>query len=533
MKSCLANSVFYSIFYSLRKSFGLAWVPFKKLDMASPFRFSVFSSVLMSLIILSPVLGPIPAGQAQTSLSPAATSASASSSSAPSLATSSSQAADPQLQIRLGEGTLRKSLVAVQPLQFFGNPSVFPQYQKWGAELYQVIQNDLAFSTYFDVRAFPEDSPRTSLRPQPTDVGGFNFDKWKMAGMDYLIRGGFSATKKDLTFEVYAYAVEGRQLVLGRKYTGPYSEIRKLAHTFANELLKELSGKEGFFLSRIVVSTDREVAPKKEIYVMDWDGANPEQVTQHQSVAFSPTWTSDPDLIGYSAFIKRAKTKTPNTDLLLYNLKTRKRWMISYRKGMNSGASFEPDGKHLLVTMSYEGDANIYRLDLEGKKIDTLVKGPLGALNVEPAANPDGTKFAFVSDKLGFPMVYTARRDGSGVESEVKGEVRGKFFASPAWSPDGKKLAFSAQVDDNFDIYVKHMDSGRIDRITKAKRYDGKAANNEDPTFSPDGRLIMYTSNRTGKNQIYVSDLKAENEWPITSDNHNYFKPKWSKNLSP
>jgi TolB protein len=76
-----------------------------------------------------------------------------------------------------------------------------------------------------------------------------------------------------------------------------------------------------------------------------------------------------------------------------------------------------------------------------------------------------------------------------------------------------------------------NADGSGMVRITSAKKPNGKWANNEDPVFSPDGRLLMYTSNRTGKNQIYISNLDGSEERRVTTDSHNYFKPKWSKNL--
>jgi len=53
-------------------------------------------------------------------------------------------------------------------------------------------------------------------------------------------------------------------------------------------------------------------------------------------------------------------------------------------------------------------------------------------------------------------------------------------------------------------------------------------ATNEDPSWSPDGRYIVFTSNRTGSNQLYMVSADGSNERRITYDKHNYYKPKWS-----
>jgi hypothetical protein len=80
----------------------------------------------------------------------------------------------------------------------------------------------------------------------------------------------------------------------------------------------------------------------------------------------------------------------------------------------------------------------------------------------------------------------------------------------------------------NFDIFVMDVSGQNLSRVTSAKKANGKAADNEDPHFSPDGRFIVYTSNRTGKNQIYFSTVDGSEERQVTQDSHNYYRPKWS-----
>ncbi len=74
-------------------------------------------------------------------------------------------------------------------------------------------------------------------------------------------------------------------------------------------------------------------------------------------------------------------------------------------------------------------------------------------------------------------------------------------------------------------------DGSNINRVTSATKTNGKRASNEDPSFSPDGRFVVYTSNRTGHNQIFMSSIDGTQERRVTNDSYNYFKPKWSNNL--
>ena len=76
-----------------------------------------------------------------------------------------------------------------------------------------------------------------------------------------------------------------------------------------------------------------------------------------------------------------------------------------------------------------------------------------------------------------------------------------------------------------------NADGTGLNRVTSAKKANGQWAHNEDPSFSADSRYVVYTSNRTGKNQIFISTIDGTEERRVTNDTYNYYKPKWSQNL--
>lgn len=436
-----------------------------------------------------------------------------------------------QPYIKLGEAKTKKSLIAFPPLQYQGATAAQTNYQSVGSDLFNVINDDLSVSTYFNFiphSAFVEDTSKTSLKPAPGDPKGFDFKKWGPLGAEFLIRGAFTIAGSELNLEIYLYHVGKGELVFGKKYKSTVSGARRVAHTFANDVLKALTGKEGMFLSKIVVSSDRAGGKSKEIFTMDWDAANALRITQHQSLAMSPAWSRDGKKIAYTATVQRSRTKLRNHDMFLYDLATGKRQLISFRQGMNSGASFSPNSDHLFLTISEGSKPDIYKITYDGKIVHRITKGPAGAMNVEPAVSSDGSKIAFSSNRSGKPMIYVAKVDGS---NPLRKTFAGQFNASPSWSPDGKKIAFAGFESDHFDIFVMNADGTQMVRITQAKKPNGRSANNEDPSFSPDGRFIMYTSDRTGKNQIYFSNLDGTEERRVTNDRYNYYKAKWSPNL--
>ena len=439
--------------------------------------------------------------------------------------------AESPIHLNVGDAKFKRSIVALPSFQYLGTPGISKNYIVVGKEIYDTLLFDLSVSSYFDFlkrEAFIEDVSKVSLRPVADEASGFNYASWKQIGTDFLIRAGYKIVDDEVTLETYLYYVPQQKKVLSKTYKGSTKSTRIIAHTFANDIVKELTGIKGFFLSKLVTSRTTE-PQQREIFVMDWDGANVKAITHHHSIANSPAWSTDGKKIGYRNFTYHTTERTRNADLFFYDLGSQERKLISARPGINSGVSFFPDGKYIALTMTRGESPNIYKMTMDGRSFDALTSSAKEVLNVEPNVSPDGKKIAFSSDRNGRPMIYVMNSDGSGIKRLT---IAGEFNSCPRWSPDGKKIAFAGSDKGHFDLFVMDADGENMIRLTSAKKTtNGKMADNEDPSFSPDGRHILFSSNRDGHHQLYIVDVDGENERRITFDKNDYYKPAWSPYL--
>lgn len=443
-----------------------------------------------------------------------------------------------EIIIDVGQTKLvKKSLIALPSFLFFGNPSTSPNYIEVGKTLFDVVKNDLdvsALFTFIDKNAFLEDPDKKGLKPITEEKNGFNFEPWKKIGTEFLIRAGYFLKRDAIEFEAYLYHVPTSKLLFGKKYNGTKSAVRTIAHTFCNDIVSTLTGKKGIYLTKLVVVSDRGGKNHKEIYTMDWDAfdGSVKKHTDIRSITASPTWSPDAKKIAFSAFEQNRGTKARNHNLLLLDMTNGKLSTISDQKGgYNSGPTFFPDGKSLLFTLSKNGEADIHRYFFDDKKILRITRGPLSAMNVEANVSTDGRKIAFSSNRSGLAMIYVMDANGSNV---TRLTFAGNFNASPSFSPDGKLIAFAGydKDQDNFDIFLMNTNGENLVRLTGSqKRNSHRMANNEDPSFSPDGRHVVFSSDRTGSKQVFIVNLDGSDERRLTFDNFTYEKPRWSPYL--
>jgi TolB protein len=109
-------------------------------------------------------------------------------------------------------------------------------------------------------------------------------------------------------------------------------------------------------------------------------------------------------------------------------------------------------------------------------------------------------------------------RDGSAIKRIT---FDGYYNTAPAWSPDGKWIAYETRVEGQFDIWLVDPSGTTSIPLITHRRSD------ESPSWSPDGRKLAFSSTRRGKADIYLVDKNGENLQRLTRDQGNNLSPAW------
>lgn len=138
---------------------------------------------------------------------------------------------------------------------------------------------------------------------------------------------------------------------------------------------------------------------------------------------------------------------------------------------------------------------------------------------MSPAWSPDGKQVAYVSFEQRRAMVYV--QSLATRQRLLLADFPGSNSA-PAWSPDGRQLALVLTRDGNSQIYHVNNDGSDLHRVTFSEGID------TEPTFSPDGKMLLFTSDRGGSAQIYRVSIEGGDAQRMTFEGSNNFSPRYS-----
>ncbi|GMR13291.1 MAG: hypothetical protein BMS9Abin29_1496 [Gemmatimonadota bacterium] len=344
--------------------------------------------------------------------------------------------------------------------------------------------------------------------PEALVGGDIDYGLWDKLGAVWLLSGRLEGAG-----EGYVLSVELHDVVYGEvrnrgRFRIPDAEspdFRLATHIVSDAVVRWLFDEPGMAASRIAFSRRSDDGQTQELYMIDSDGENFRRVTRYGSITLSPTWSPDGKRIAYTSY----KSDFPRIYEL--NLETgEERLLEPVREGDYITPTYNPNGREIAFTITGGAQSGLFTYDLERDCCLTHLSG--GRWNdLSPTYSPDGRWLALNSNRLGTatPQIYVMPA-GGGEADLISPYLHGNegYYTSPDWSPVGDFVAFHGRIGrfGRYQILVADVsDRGRRLRQLTSE------GNNEDPSWAPDGRHLVFVGRRDWGTGLMVVDTATGN----------------------
>lgn len=347
------------------------------------------------------------------------------------------------------------------------------------------------------------------------ESGAINYDLYRRLGAALAVElvprtGGYVARLHDVRLG----RVRNEGLVLIPEAHG--AEYRMAVHRSADEVVRWATGTPGIAATRFLFGVGQR------IHRIDSDGWGAVAITDAGESALSPAWSPGGDRFAYSRLgdrgwpiiVARPESGAPGAVTL-----------GGTDRGQSITPTFSANGRTVAYARMDGEGTDIFKSDVSASCCAQRLTAGRFADNLSPAFAPDGNRVAFASTRSGPPQIYVMDADGTDQSLLVPFDF-GSTGAStaPEWSPDGATVAFQRDVSRTPQIFLYEVARRRVRQLTSAGR-------NEDPTWAPDGRHVAFVSDRTGRRQIWVVDTETGRVRQLSTPGAARL-PAWSPRLS-
>ena len=374
----------------------------------------------------------------------------------------------------------------------------------------QVLRADLKFEGLFQ---FVPESLFAALPPLNPDSP--NFEDWRSVGANILVITRAQVTGGELVLEVRVFSVDGKQVMLMRRYPGRADNPRSFAHIASDDIVA-LTQYRGVARTKIAFTSDRDATkpPRgKELYIVDYDGFNAKRITVNNSLNILPAWSPDGRSLAYTSY------RQGSPSIFVARIFEGRSDNITKNEGQAFAPTFSPDGKQIAYASNKTGNMEIWIANADGTGAHRITSNP--GIDTAPTWSPTGQEIAFNSDRAGTPQIYLMDSEGLNVRRLT---MVGNWNDAPAWNPSKEysEIAYTSRLEaGGFDIAVIDLATRQVRQVTAGR------GSCEYPSWAPNGRHLVFSCKRGNTWQITVSDREGRTVDTLSAGAGNNVQPDW------
>jgi TolB protein len=335
-----------------------------------------------------------------------------------------------------------------------------------------------------------------------------NYADWKTRGADALAAGSITVMpdgRYETRFRLHD--TQKQATIAGQALLHNAAQIRTTAHRVADIIYEKLTGERGIFSTRVAYVV--KSAGRYELQIADADGNAPQVALASREPIISPAWSPDGGRLAYVSF----EAKKPV--VYVHDLVTGRRHVAANFKGSNSAPAWSPDGARLAVVLTKNGNSQLYVVNVDGSGV-TRLAGSSG-IDTEPQFSPDGQFIYFTSDRGGSPQIYRQPVDGGPAQRVT---FEGSYNVTPRLSPDGKSLAYISRDGGRFRVTIMALGTRQTQILTDT-------AKDESPSFSPNGRMILFATEVGGRGVLAAVSTDGRVKHRLSVQAADVREPAW------